>query len=452
MCILLLGIWNQSGRWFPHAYAASEIKANIVDAVTKRPLEGVLVVAFWQDEGWGIHMPSLVSDGGPSPDCSELVNVATATTGSDGSFVIPAWSGKSGHCRYLSPFTPHLILYKPGYAELELAHTYKDPFWFAPGLFDSDYLYGGDIMMQPLGPHYFGMDYDSHVESLVHYSQDLEGLLDQRVPSRCFWSEARPALLLLLQEKKRLANYMPAGLGWFDDGLRQSGKSGSERWTCGDQGAYLDQLDSETAGIKPEGTLPVFFKSVDDTIDNGPDLALLAKVQGSVNMPLSSTSDSSGELEYDVRVDPRDPLYLQAMVVFPLNANPDESPGLYTRGSGSIGAMHNVSCETFVSAKHRVAGSKPTTRAECNWIITLRPGQPGCWYLSEEYLRRPRSTRLKEVLRVYGPVKLSILTNLPKYRDDEWTLWEPKMPFEVAIKTASDGATSSTSVDCPLTW
>lgn len=86
------------------AEAAGPWKAQVVDAETRKPLEGVVILAYWIKytsswAGWA---------GGEFYDAEEMV------TGSDGRFVIPArWTFT------LLPWTkiagPEFVIFKPGY-------------------------------------------------------------------------------------------------------------------------------------------------------------------------------------------------------------------------------------------------------------------------------------------------------------------------------------------------
>lgn len=93
------------GTWLAVGEAAGPWKAQVVDAETGRPLEGVVVVAVW--------LKMTRTFGGPSPkfyDAEEVV------TGPDGLFII-SWRWAFT----LNPFTyideAEFTIFKPGYGE-----------------------------------------------------------------------------------------------------------------------------------------------------------------------------------------------------------------------------------------------------------------------------------------------------------------------------------------------
>jgi hypothetical protein len=81
-------------------------KAQVVDAETKQPLEGVVVVAAWTKYVWGP-----LDFGGPS---YEYYDSEEVLTDKDGRFIIPARSVFS-----FNPFAffrgPYILIFKPGY-------------------------------------------------------------------------------------------------------------------------------------------------------------------------------------------------------------------------------------------------------------------------------------------------------------------------------------------------
>jgi len=106
VCTLLLLYCGTSAAL---EYSAKPITARVVDAETKEPLEGVVVVAHWQLNG-GLE--------GWSP-LAELM-VMDAVTDQSGTFHFPAWgpkkisAGLDSNAR-LKEFDPQLLLFKSGY-------------------------------------------------------------------------------------------------------------------------------------------------------------------------------------------------------------------------------------------------------------------------------------------------------------------------------------------------
>lgn len=89
----------------PLMYSAEPIEARVVDAETKKPVEGVVVTANWQ------LFHSTV--GGRVPG-SQLM-VAETVTDKEGRFAFPAWGPKLALSGYLDNYDPQLLLFKSGY-------------------------------------------------------------------------------------------------------------------------------------------------------------------------------------------------------------------------------------------------------------------------------------------------------------------------------------------------
>ena len=111
--MLGLGISLPAQAGFTLYYMADPIEAKVIDAETKQPLEGVIVVAHWE----------LVygSPGGDSP-AGQLM-VMEAVTGKDGTFRFPGWGPKLAISSHLSDYRdPELVLFKSGYQSRTLTN------------------------------------------------------------------------------------------------------------------------------------------------------------------------------------------------------------------------------------------------------------------------------------------------------------------------------------------
>lgn len=86
-------------------YSAEPIEAWVVDAGTKQPLEGVVVVAHWELEG-GWEGGSVVGQ----------VMVMETVTDAKGRFYFPGWGPRLGSQRgNLKTHSPEILLFKSGY-------------------------------------------------------------------------------------------------------------------------------------------------------------------------------------------------------------------------------------------------------------------------------------------------------------------------------------------------
>ncbi|MHB8425076.1 MAG: hypothetical protein ACYDB9_07985 [Gammaproteobacteria bacterium] len=92
-----------------HIYSADPVSARVVDAGTGKPLEGVVVVAYWE-----LYQGSLTGDGMP---CG-AANVEETVTDKDGWFRIPGWGPVKGACGMMRNMNPFVYMFKPGYEYL----------------------------------------------------------------------------------------------------------------------------------------------------------------------------------------------------------------------------------------------------------------------------------------------------------------------------------------------
>jgi hypothetical protein len=100
---LALALLVRPGWAQPEAYSGAEIRARVVDAQTRKPLEGVFVVARWD-------LSHLMSRG------HTILHAMEAVTDANGEFYFPPW-GPKPRPTFTSLWggDPHLIFFKPGY-------------------------------------------------------------------------------------------------------------------------------------------------------------------------------------------------------------------------------------------------------------------------------------------------------------------------------------------------
>ena len=95
----------------PTTYSAEAIEARVVDADTKQPLEGVVVVAHWVLEG-GIHVDRV----------GDLM-ILESVTDKEGKFIFSAWGPirhwKSSRLTYMDP---EILIFRSGYEYLRLTN------------------------------------------------------------------------------------------------------------------------------------------------------------------------------------------------------------------------------------------------------------------------------------------------------------------------------------------
>lgn len=122
MLPLLLAFWLITGLVAAQSacagsltYSAEPIEGWVIDAVTKKPLDGVVVTANWQlEEG---------TFGGSVP-VGQLM-VLEAVTDKDGHYGFPAWGPKKAPRGHLVIEDPKLLFFKSGYEYQRLLNRYS---------------------------------------------------------------------------------------------------------------------------------------------------------------------------------------------------------------------------------------------------------------------------------------------------------------------------------------
>mgnify|MGYP000624985124 CR=1 FL=1 len=98
----------------PLTYSAEPIEAWVIDAATKKPLEGVVVTANWQLEEGTL---------GGNVQVGQLM-VLEAVTDKSGRFYFPAWGPLKVAKGHLVSEDPQLLIFKSGYQSLRLSNQY----------------------------------------------------------------------------------------------------------------------------------------------------------------------------------------------------------------------------------------------------------------------------------------------------------------------------------------
>lgn len=403
------GCASPLGLVLPTPYASTGIKAKIVDETTGQPLSGVVVMATWgnitPDYSIGYAETAQYT-------CEQLVNVITATSGEDGQFEIPAWSGKWGHCQYMLIYDPRLLLYKPGYEVLDMqnAGTYTDD--YTPAAIPTIPRWNGQtIQMKPLGPHSSNKYSDNYFDNLYAYSRDL-GILIQRNPEKCFWTEARPALLMLLQEERRLRPYSRQEPDMFEHYFTQpyDPHGGLDDWMCGDQKDYYSSLIAEAAKTQPDMPMSGPQASADT---RAIDFDVVSQIRASVEHAPDETADQDAELVYHVKLDKENPNELIITAVFPLNAKPEAAAGLYEDypSRNPWKADRGFNCYNFMGTSDAAKMQTGVSRTECSWFDKLQTSTLCTRDCSTDYYFADTDTRVVSTFTFIRPTS----TTLPEY-------------------------------------
>lgn len=172
----------------PVTYSAEPIEAWIVNADTKQPLEGVIVVAHWALEG-GIHVDRV----------GELVILETVTD-QNGRFYFPAW-GPIRHWKRsrLTNMDPELLILKSGYEHKRLANpSTKEAIEGKPYPVRRLVWNGKTIGLKP-----FKGTVEEYAEHVYWLGSDISLMLDlARGDKECNWRKI-PRMLVALNNVSR---------------------------------------------------------------------------------------------------------------------------------------------------------------------------------------------------------------------------------------------------------
>ena len=102
---------------FGSSLSADATDSQVLDAETGRPIEGAVVVAYWE-----MHRGSFAGDSLPCGAAS----VEEAVTDKDGKFHIPGWGPIHSSCDMRS-FDPFLYVFKSGYGYARVGNYPVDP-------------------------------------------------------------------------------------------------------------------------------------------------------------------------------------------------------------------------------------------------------------------------------------------------------------------------------------
>lgn len=159
----------------PTVYKSEPGEAWVVDAATGKPVEGAIVVAYWE---MSVHGQK-VTDDVYSPKIIETV------TDSSGHFAIPGWGPESICCGFMDESDPRILIFKPGYEGNSFSSSYSaivnDPK-------DRDHYWNGKTYpLQPFTGNYTGAQGKKEFDRFEEFSDfNNLGILFIR-PERCDW-------------------------------------------------------------------------------------------------------------------------------------------------------------------------------------------------------------------------------------------------------------------------
>jgi hypothetical protein len=171
---------------FTFYYSADPIEAQVIDAETKQPLPGVIVVAHWE-----LNYSTL----GGNTRAGQL-KVMETVTDKNGTFHFPAWGPKIAIVSFLSDDQdPELLLFKSGYEYRRLYNALTGEDKGAKRKSDWN---GKTIAMRP-----FKGTTKEYLERFHNLNVDVDQLISWR-PAECNWKKIPKILLAIDHERQRL--------------------------------------------------------------------------------------------------------------------------------------------------------------------------------------------------------------------------------------------------------
>lgn len=436
-CVALQGCVNPIGLVVPIPHSGDAIHTRVVDAHTGKPLDNVLVLAVWKDWTPGLVGGSIET--GEPPHCIGVVNLQSVTSADDGTVLLPAWS-HLGHCANLYGWMPKIYFYRPGYRLLEFQNNSNIELGTMASYYSTEELDGKTVELESLGPHDFNEAQDRQVTELHRLDLILrESLYTYNSSSECFWVEARPAMLMLVREKRRLSGYMPTGLTFLDDDLKQ-GTRDSEL-SCGDQRAYVQSLAREAQDIQPDVVRSPTVSM--DTHDYHQPIVKMASSTPDVGAgsAVDQTFAKTGVI-YHVQVDPQNPSYMVVTMVLPPVQQILQEYALTKDAMGVPDRNYDYRCSSISGepscrwvVAFSIVGNEPNYK-----FILQRSSAPTYdsverrWALKPTMFIRPLITA-PEFIEIDGPDTLSITSDLEQVAPRLWRLPGRTVSYSMTIES-----------------
>lgn len=214
--------------------SANPIDSRVVDIDTGAPIEGAVVLAYWE-----LYSGSLSGDSLP---CGSA-NVEDTVTDKDGNFHIPGWGPtKPGCSGEMRQGNPQLYVFKPGYYFIDVPNGFPDTKYVVT----TDAWRDGPLPLKAI------QDADPKKKAAeevrnVHSLEVSITLFIEDMPKQCNWKKA-PNMIRALALQRQVfdqAGYRPFGLidmltinnQWYQQSAAQ----------CGSPKAFIEGLMNETA-------------------------------------------------------------------------------------------------------------------------------------------------------------------------------------------------------------
>lgn len=172
----------------PLRYTAEPIEAKIIDAETKQPLPGVIVVAHWELEHGTLG--GNVSSG--------QLKVMEAVTDKDGKFSFPGFGPEIVWNSFLLNYDPRLLLFKNGYRYRVLFNEYDSSRELRTHPIRRSEWNGRTIELKS-----FKGTMKEYVRRFDDWNNGLDQIIE-RNPKECNWKKLPQAIIGTEQERKKI--------------------------------------------------------------------------------------------------------------------------------------------------------------------------------------------------------------------------------------------------------
>jgi hypothetical protein len=166
------------------AYSASRTWGTVVDADSKEPISGALVIALWNLEG-GAHW-----------DVTGPLKILEAMSDAEGRFEMPGWGPTRPAKGILDSYDPQVVVVKAGYEIKSVLHPQEPP-GRRGAKADHDFVANG----QPIYLHKFQGTPEAYAQQIASWL--VGGVLGDVLSRGCTWKEIPITVRYLEQEAKR---------------------------------------------------------------------------------------------------------------------------------------------------------------------------------------------------------------------------------------------------------
>ena len=221
--ILLVGVLL-SAPVHATTYSAEAINAQIVDAKTNQPLEGVVVVAHWEvDRVVPTFVP--IMPFGNDPRGPFQLQIMETVTDANGRFHFPAWGPLPvPPLAALGDRDPHLIFFKEGYVPWAISNHHPSTFDYSASSTRSSEVNGMTIKLKK-----FEGGLKAYAAQFTNLSGNLDFATYPRI-SNCDWKRIPRMLGTVIKLERSFREKLIYSDLPNLDSIRQDGCGSAEEW------------------------------------------------------------------------------------------------------------------------------------------------------------------------------------------------------------------------------